>query len=280
MGKGLRDKTLNYLDKVQQKRQSDLEIKKRQAEKQAAFKKSQANSETVVAAIAQQGAKSRQASEHLAKTDDVQQVVDSINKLNVTTFLASKDSWSQIVSDMASAAERIQAVMQNLDGGASKIDSSLTDAVDSLQTAVDKIKSVKVEADKDILAELKKQNELLSSIDFNPIVSVTTPDVKVTSPKVDLAGVERAIESLKEEPEVENEIDLACFKFHALKNDGDTFQYVGYMNTEGEWYIQQLDIEAGTSLYAFGKDNFYEALENRSALNYSPINEAYNAIKA
>jgi hypothetical protein len=258
------------------KYKDDQQAKKDEAARKAAIEARANQLKDTVSASGKEVAKSvANSNKDLAKSDDVQGVVDSINKLNVTTFLASKDSWSQIVGDMASAAERIQKVMKNLDGGASKIDSSLSAAVNTLQAAVDKLKSIQLASDKDILTELKKQNGLLENLDINPVVNVASPNVKVDAPSVDLSGVEKAISSIKP-VQVAPGLKLEDYRAQDM-DDNETYQYVGFVNPTGAWYIIENDIDGNSIRYVFGTKNYPSNWRSHVSLAYKLLNEAYRA---
>jgi hypothetical protein len=269
---------LDYLDKVQTKRQLTAEQKKQERSQKEVIDTTKDSSKTVAHAIAQQGAKSRLASEKLAKSDDVKEVVDTINKLNLTTFLASKDNWASIVDDIISAAEKIQKVSSSIDNEVTKLDSTFTQAVSSLQEAVGRMQTVKVEADKEAVEVLERINSTLNSLEVNPVVNVSAPNVTVSPSKLDLKPLEKALKELKP-IEVKAKFSLKCYMAQDLQTDG-TFQYVGMVNPEGNWCIIENDMEAEALRFALGDKNYKTAWKNYNNHQFMLFNEAVNAVSA
>lgn len=172
----------DYLAQLRQKRDDKKrkdEDKKKQQEQLSAVKDS---GSAIVEAVKSAAPKT----DNLAKTEDVQSVVESINRLNVTTFLASKDNWTSVVSSMAEAAERIQNVIDGLEtSGIKKIEKSFSDAVSSLQGVVQQVKSVKVETDGDVKAALENLAVSIEGLEVSPNITVPEPKVVVNEREVD-----------------------------------------------------------------------------------------------
>lgn len=89
--------TNQYLEQVKKKRIADKLKKERAAAQKNALDESRGRVSTVVGAIDRQSELSRRSTQPvkiendgLAKTVDVDQVVDSINQMNITTFMANK----------------------------------------------------------------------------------------------------------------------------------------------------------------------------------------------
>lgn len=52
-------------------------------------------------------------------------------------------------------------------------------------------------------------------------------------------------------------------------------QYFGYLNAEGEWYIQEYNVSAGTFRYATGTEDYSTNWTNRVALTYKLFNRVF-----
>jgi len=216
---------LSYLDEVNKKRQQAAQDKQSSADKQAAMGAITGSGQSVADAVHEEGAKARASTQKvdvqnadLAKKDDVQQVVDSINKLNITTFVANKDSWTNVVETMAGLTERIQSVMQGLESGyLDKIDSSFTTAIANLQDTVASMRSIEVKSDKDIAAGLKQLSKTLSSLDLKPTVNVPQPKVTVNEREIDLSPLETLLEGIKQQL-ADNRVELPTLDFSSLEN--------------------------------------------------------------
>lgn len=51
--------------------------------------------------------------------------------------------------------------------------------------------------------------------------------------------------------------------------------YFGYISSNGEWYIKQLNETNGTIRFASGLNNYTTNWTNKSSLTYSPYNEIF-----
>ena len=210
----------SYLDKVNKKRLEDNSKKLRDEELSTV----KDGSDAVVHAIAQQGAKTRTTTQkvkvendNLAQTKDVQEVVDSINRLNVTTFMASKDNWTQVVEDMATAAERIQSVIDGLEtSGVKKIEKSFSDAVSSLRDVVTQIKKVKVESDDDAKDAIRELSAAVSGIEINPVINLPEQKVVVQEKELDLSPLTNLLSSIQKQLK-DNKIEIPKNDFSAVE---------------------------------------------------------------
>lgn len=269
----------DYLDKLKKKRQEQAEKK----EKEQSNKESLDAVNSVGNEVTRQAAKSRTTTQpveikndNLAKSNDVQEVVDSINRMNVTTFMASKDNWTTIVEEMAEAAERIKSVVDGLNGG--KIEKSFADAVKNLQDVVKQVKGIKIESDTELKSGITSLIRALEELNTTPIVNVPAPIVNVDAPTVNLTPIKNLLQQLLDKPEKES------FEFEGYKaqdlDDQESFQYVGFVNPTGAWYIIENDVEGNSMRYKFGIKYYKTGWKNRVQSDYKLLNEAIDAIKA
>lgn len=272
----------DYLEELRSKRQAEA-IK---SEKEEDKKESLAALKNVSGEVARQASRSRSTTQPVklqnddyAKSEEIREVANQIAQLNVTTFLASKDSWAEIVENMATSAERIRNVLSTLDGGVIKIDESFTKAVDNLQSVVEKVKTVKVESDKDVSKQVVKLTKAVEALNVQPIVNVPEPVVNVDVPKIDTKPLEKVFQEFLDAPK-EEALMLSNFIGQDIDNDADVMQYVGMLNPNGDWYIIENTYEPSQLRYVFGRGKYKKAWENHVNLDYRRIDEAYNAIRS
>lgn len=66
----------------------------------------------------------------------------------------------------------------------------------------------------------------------------------------------------------------------AVKSTDTNVRYYGFLNSKGEWYIQEFDTSAGanslrTYRYARGTSGYTTAWTNRESLTYDYFNEIF-----
>lgn len=270
----------SYLEVTKRKRQEAADKKQREAELNGA----KDDSTAIVHEIAKQGAKSRTTTqkvklenEDLAKADDVQEVVDSINRLNVTTFLASKDNWTTVVEEMAGAAERIQSVIDGLEtGGVKKIETSFSAAVKSLQGVVAQLKTVKVQNDDDVKKELQAVTKAVQALAFDPVIKVEAPNVTLQEREIDFSPIRESLAAFIPE----SRIDLSEYRAQDLDEMEPGVQFVGMLNPNGDWYIIKNDEAENSLRYKFGKGKYASAWAKISTFAYKHLDEAINEVQA
>ncbi len=269
---------------IQERRAEQAALHKRNTEHQESTGAVKDSSELIRHEIARQGAKSRTTpikleNDNLAKSDDVQSVVDSVNRLNITTFMASKDNWTTVVEEMAGAAERIQSVVDGLStGGIDKIEKSFSQAVDSLQAIVAQIKTVKVQNDEDVKRELRALAVAFDAKEMQPIVNVPAPVVKVQGKEIDLSPLTNLLSEIKASLEMPEKVNLDDYRAQDIANDGESFQYVGFVNLTGGWYIIQNDVENNSLRYKFGSRGYAKAWDSYVGHSYKLLNEAIHEV--
>jgi hypothetical protein len=133
----------------------------------------------------------------LAKSNDINEVVDSINRMNVTTFMSTRG-----FHDMAENITRLSSEVQTLQG---KLESEgLTNISDSFQALVGRLESTaktmgktKVSVDDSFTKALDNLQESINRIEFNPQVNVAAPTPKVVTTPVDLKPVVAALNNVE-----------------------------------------------------------------------------------
>lgn len=145
----------------------------------------------------------------------------------------------------------------------------------SLPNALDKLNAKDTQEMMDCMRGIQ---EAINSKDFSPNIDVKSPSI----PQINVAPIVKAIENLKEEKEVE--IDLDDYRGIIIDDESDTMQYIGFMNPKGEWYIICNDIGDNKMTYVFGKTNFNGAWDSHVSLNYKMLDaavaEVYSEVSA
>lgn len=198
---------MDYLDEVNKKRQQASDRQSQNTDKKESIDAISGSSRSIVDELSKQGEKTRTNTQRvrventdLAKSSDFDEVVDSINKLNITTFMASKENWVDVVDNMASLSERMQAVVGDLNkNGVDRLEKGLDATVSKLQSVVDEMKSISVKSDKDVVEGIRKLSKTIEGMNVNPVVNVPKPEVTVTGSEVDLSPVEALLNDIKKQ---------------------------------------------------------------------------------
>jgi len=101
------------------------------------------------------------------------------------------------------------------------------------------------------------------------IEAINNKELKVVIPK--------AKKEKKEKEELKK--DMLCYKISDSKEPVTGYQYFGFINPEGGWYIIYNDAIENQVRYKFGKDDYAKAWENYANLDYKIYNEAIDEIK-
>lgn len=135
----------------------------------------------------------------------------------------------------------------------------------------------------DISRKLDQQTKPSQSVVFPSSMRISNP----TNFSKDASRIIKAIEGkelkvvmpkVKKEKE-EPEKDMLCYKVSDGKEPVTGYQYFGFINPEGGWYILFNDAIENQVRYKFGKDNYQKAWENYANLDYKMYNEAIDEIK-
>lgn len=155
----------------------------------------------------------------------------------------------------------------------------LSTQLKSLPNALDKLNAKDTQEMMDCMRGIQ---EAINNKDFSPSIDVKSPTV----PKLDVAPIVKAIENLKEGKEEDKEVgvDLDDYRGIVIDDDADTMQYIGFMNTKGEWYIICNDLDDNKMTYKFGKSGFGEVWKSHVNLSYKMLDvavaEVYSEVSA
>lgn len=123
---------------------------------------------------------------------------------------------------------------------------------------------LKSEANDDLLKRLDAIEGIVSAIaKKETTVNVTSPEVTVT--------VETPEELTKSLRKVADTADVPSAYEPHDQAKSTTFQYSGFMRSDGEYYIQR--VAKGEQRYYRGSGDYTDAWEKRGNLKYSYINE-------
>jgi hypothetical protein len=148
--------------------------------------------------------KARQEAEAAAKFRDVQtksteSVAEAIHRLNLTTFLSTKDVWTDTVNDMLSLAEKTREAVKDMEAKGIKQDKSFTTAVTKLEAVAKKIQaiqSIKIESDTDAVRAVAQLSKTIASLDVKPVVNLPAPQVTLNERQVDLTPLLNTLEAI------------------------------------------------------------------------------------
>lgn len=274
----------SYLERIAKQRTEKEAETKRQRELEAQLSASKESAKTVADTVAQQSAKTRTSTQKvkienddLAKSDDFSQVVDSINKMNMTTFMSTR-GFHDMAENITALAESVEELQEGLaKQGLTQVTSSFDGLVGKLESIAKSLTTTSVKVDNEITNAVKSLKSSIDKIDFNPVINVPKPSVTVESAKIDLDPIRKAIEN---QNVVEEKFDISDYVAQDMDSTNPGFQYVGCMKPNGNWYIVENDVEGSTLRYKFGKIGYKTAWAKRVNTNYKLLNEAVNAISA
>lgn len=134
----------------------------------------------------------------LAKTQDVDQVVDAVHKLNLTTFNTNQ-GLPQLADNLVKLTEAVQTLQKDYETkGVAGLSKQLTALVDKLDGVSKVLNNSKVEVDSGLQKTIDSLQKSIDAIDFNPSVNVKAPAVKVVTTPVDLSSVEDGLRAVVE----------------------------------------------------------------------------------
>lgn len=277
----------DYINRVKVKRQTKDAEKKRAALLASQKAAAKQNSENIVGAIAQQGARSRTTTQsvkvendNLAKSDDFNGVIDSINKMNMTTFMSTRG-----FHDMAENIQRLSSELDDLKAsiqqeGLTQITTSFDSITKRLESITKTLNSAQVKTDSAIIEAVNSLKDSINKLDIKPVVNVPTPTVTVDAPELDISPITEAIAGLKNTEPTKEKFNFSDYMAQDMDSESPGFQYIGLVKPDGGWAIMQNDTEGNSIRYVFGKRGYSRAWSSRVGLGYKLLNEAVNAVQA
>ena len=132
------------------------------------------------------------------------------------------------------------------------------------------IKVLQVETNADITKRLLViENIVIELAKKETIVNVAAPEVNVTVETPD--ELTKTIQKMSEPIKLPTPEPVPSAYEPHDQSKSQTFQYSGFMRSNGDYYIQR--VAKGEQRYAVGNGDYPKAWEKRSNLKYSYINE-------
>lgn len=129
----------------------------------------------------------------LAKSGDLNKVVDSINKMNVTTFMGTT-GFHDMAENISRLSEEVNTLQDKLKNeGLTNISDSFSGLVGKLADISKQMSSTKLGVDNSFVKTVADLKKSIDSIDFKPTVNVQAPDTKVVQTPVDMDSVIKAL---------------------------------------------------------------------------------------
>lgn len=212
----------SYSDKIKRKRAEAAAKKQREQDLKQSAGVVKGSTDALTHEIARQGAKSRTSTQKvkventdLAKSGDVQGAVDAINKLNLTTFVATQNSYNDMVEQMGELCSELTGLASRIEGNGQSLDKTLTNSIKKISEVTEKLAKVNLTTNDDIKKALADVSKAIQAIDVRPEVKVDAPIVNVPENKLDLSplvsllqDIDKSVQNIPQPEEKEIHIDL------------------------------------------------------------------------
>lgn len=196
----------------------------------------------------------------IATPTDISNVAQSIKKLADQEAKLNKQQTEAITKAVVAVSQGVSALPKDFDT------SSITQAIQDLQEAVEANKPQ--DTSQTIVLAVKSLEAAVNGLKLNPTIKVAPTEVNV--PPVNLSGVTRAINSLKEEPT----FDFDCYIAQDIDNQINGMQYVLLVTPNSEWCVIENNTDNETLRYCFGMGDYEFPWANRDDLVYSRLDVA------
>lgn len=162
-----------------------------------------------------EGLKNIQGEVKVSNPTDVSEVVNSINKLNLTTFMQN-EGLPQLAKNLDDLSGKTQDLQDKLENeGLKKMSDQLSLVVKKLDEVSKTISNTEISVDSKLQKTIDNLSKSINAIDFNPSVNVSAPQTKVVTTPIDLGpiseGLSKVVQAIKdsESGETEEKIDLS-----------------------------------------------------------------------
>lgn len=165
----------------------------------------------------------------------------------------------------------------------------LLEAVQALKTAIDEsVEASRTQAEAiqdsfteatERLAEALSPDEVadtLEKIEKYLRVPQKAPQVSVTERELDLKPILQAIKKLAPP---DNKFELSRYRAQDIDNDEDWRQFIGFVSSDGMWYILENNITGNNMRYVFGSGDYLEAWNSRRDFEYKVLSEAIDEVR-
>lgn len=221
-----------------------------------------------------------------AKSGDIDALIAQVKEVQLATMLGNNKPHV-ILTDQTDLGDKMEALATKLADTVKQLDSGENDTAQlaqlkALTTALNTF--IKSEADDDV-TERKASADLLKAIKaikLSPVVNVPAPNVTVSPSKLDLKPLQDTLVNLlskqEDQEEPSNQFDLDDYKAQDIDNSVKDYQYIGFLNAAGNWYIIENDVKGNKLRFVFGTDNYSDAFARSPEFQYLLLNEAIDAI--
>lgn len=187
-------------DQAKQKQQAD--------DKAASSAEANQNTDKIVAAVtentrlATNGLKSMKGdvtvvNSDLAKSQDVNQAVEAINKLNLTTFMQN-EGLPQLASNLSDLSAKTQILQDKFENeGLKKMSDELGLVVKKLDQVSKVLSRTEVSVDSKLQKTIDSLSKSINAIDFKPSVNVSAAPTKVITTPIDFKPILEALSNVE-----------------------------------------------------------------------------------
>lgn len=267
---------MSLIDEIAAKRADNLDAKKAVGAHSDSLVAINRNGDATVAAI-----------QNVASKDDIGNLLAEFKQFGghlINGFGAISDSFDkqpdipQLLSDMHTS---LSEAIKQLDS--SEHDNQQLTILNEIKDSLQKLSQVEAPKPIDYSSSNKELLKAVKAIKVSPVVNVpkaviTVPEPKVTiqEKELDFKPLQDTLEQLMATPE-DTPIDLDCYKAQDI-NDGKKFQYIGFLNPNGNWYIIENDVKGNSLRYVFGSGEYEKAFSEAATYQYMLLNEAIHAL--
>lgn len=159
--------------------------------------------------------------------------------------------------------KELKAVLNKVVKALEKDDTRLLNALEKL-------------ANKETVVNYTPPNVIVPEIKVPEIKAPKVTIPKIDAPNIDTTGIENAI---KEAMEREEPLDLDNYQAHDIMEQ-EGYQYIGFLNPEGSWYIIQNNVKDNSLRYVFGAKDYSKKFKKANLYVYKTLDEAVNEIRS
>lgn len=195
---------------------------------------------------------------------ELQAMLDELKKMQMAALMGQSKP-SVVLTDQTDLGDKMDDQTNKLIDVISGLKGTNIDdmgIINTLRDGVDAIRQVHEQSGKNHDKHLKAIMTAVKGINLKPQVTVQSEPVDF-SPLKDMLG----------DADDDDLIDFDDYKASDLTDDGDK-QYVGFLSTDGDWYIIENDIKGNSLRYVFGEGDYAKAWKKASSYKYKLLNEA------
>jgi hypothetical protein len=235
------------LDRVRQKRQE-----------QSSTQAEAAKTQSIIEAIKTSGG------------DTKDSVTSAMHDLLLATLVGKDPKIAEVSKNLAELLTSISRASEQIENsGLDNISRVFEKLMDSLADLPSQIAAT--DQSRDLIPYLENITTAVKSKNMSPRVEVS-PNVTV-----DLDPLEELFREMKD---ADGGLDLSKYRPQDLAEDGEAFQYIGFLNPGGAWYIIENDVENNKLRYKFGNSGYAKAWDSRGGFAYKLLDKAINEVQA